>query len=258
MLHRRKLITGGTALLAAPYFYFPTTIKAKSDALNDGLVANITRVVDNMSMRPAGRQDGTNVQVAGGGTVYGRSVNNQANYMARDANFTEVQTTTEYTRSVCANSVGYTFARFQRSFRNCCLPMGVVGSQELNVGYAGAMTLLEGPNLVALRVLTDVLRERRYSAEQITDLCWPLAPSFEAKRERALILFTGITRLSQPDDGYWYADRDVLKAKSARCALLYSHDAHGTPDGGGRAGLYVDGREELRVEFQYNLEHLRS
>jgi hypothetical protein len=98
--------------------------------------------------------------------------------MAQDGHFTEVQTTTEYTRNVCANSVGYFFARFQTSYRNCCLPMGLVASQDTGSVYGGAMTLLEGPNLLGFGFLQTcygrrtILRSKSWTSAGRYDQAW--------------------------------------------------------------------------------------
>src|SRR5438105_4042970 len=101
MSTRRELIVGSASLLATPYFFFPKIVKA--DALTDGLVKEISLVTDNLSMRPAGPQTGTDLAVAGGGTIFGRSVRGQADMMASGAGggFTEILTTTAETRQVC-------------------------------------------------------------------------------------------------------------------------------------------------------------
>jgi hypothetical protein len=254
-MSRRKFVAGCAASLATPYFFSIRTIRA--DTLNDGLVANVTRVSNNLSIPPAGPQRGGDVQVAGGGTVFARSVNGQGDLMARSGGFTQIQNTTQHTRSVCANPTGYFFTRFQQSYRNCCLPLGVVSNQGVTV-YAGAMTLLEGPNLVALRVLTDELIKRNYTSQQVMDFVWPLRPCRVDHRERALITFSNIQYVKLFDGRMGYADRDVLSAKSADCALQYSYTDKGAPDGGGRAALIINQREEFRVEFQYDMGHLRA
>lgn len=251
MLSRRLLLAAGAHSLAAPYFYIPTIVKA--DELSDGLVNNVQVLANNLSMSPAGRLDGANHQVAGGGTVYGRGLQEQADLMANVGAFVETVEDVAETRELCSNGTGYTFVRFQSSFRNCCLPLGYVRNQDESA-YGGAMTMVEGPNLVALRVLTVLLKEQSFTPIQISDLCWPIRPSIEAKRERALIVFQEeITKVNNENGDSVYADRDVLHARSADCVVRYTH-VNGEPDGGGEGALIVNGQEEFRFEFRFNPE----
>lgn len=255
MKNRREILVTGGSLIAAPYFFIPTIVKA--DALTDGLVQEIGRVTDNLAMRPAGPQDGRDLQVAGGGTIFGRSVTNQAQVMADHGRFTEVHSASSETREVSSNGQGYLFARFRQNFRNCCLPLGFIPSQNGH-SYGGAMTLIEAPNLVGLRVLTDLLKARSYTAEQISDLCWPVRPCNDGiVRQRAFITFDAVSRMKDARNNDVYLDRDVLLATSATCTLRYTHQ-NGVPDGGGEGALIVAGQEQFRYEFKYDRETLRS
>jgi hypothetical protein len=250
MITRRDAIALGATALVMPYFYSVRT--AKADILNDGLIANITRVSDNLSLKPSGRQ----ADVVGGGTDFGRAVRAQADMMADAGRFTEVLQNTDYTSNVCSNEIGYTFARFQNNEHNFCCPIGKTSSLDINVGYSGAMTLLEGPNFVGLRVMTDLLNEKGYSVDEIMGFVWPLSPSSnEVKiRERAKITYQSIH--SETIGGkVVFADRDVLHAKNAKCVMRYT-EQNGVPDGGGQAALIVNRKEEFRVEFRYNKEIL--
>ncbi|MGH2582213.1 MAG: hypothetical protein ACRDFQ_04885 [Anaerolineales bacterium] len=253
MQNRRTLLAGGACALGAPYFFFTRTVKA--DQLTGGLVKAVTVVADSMDMRPAGPQTGADVGLSGGGTIVGRGIRGQADLMARDR-FTEIDRSSEYTRQLCSNGFSYTFVRFRKSFHNCCLPLGVVADQSTEV-YAGAMTLLEGPNLVALQAMTNLLKQRHYSPQQITDLCWPLRPSYSARRERALIQFESISQINGSDGQRVYADRDVLYARKAKCVLRYTH-SHGVPDGGGEGALIINEKVQLRYEFKFDTAILRS
>jgi hypothetical protein len=100
--------------------------------------------------------------------------------------------------------------------------------------------------------MTDLLSDKGYSASQIHDLVWPLAPCSQEvwRRERALIRFQSITSAIVSGQKY-YADRDVLRARLAVCALRYEHD-NGVPNGGGEGELIVNGRADFRFSFQYD------
>jgi hypothetical protein len=251
MLNRRKVVAGGSALLAAPYFFFSSKVYAV-DQLTAGLIKEASLVTDHLSMRPAGAQDGTDRQVVGGGVLLGRTVREQADMMTKD-NFTDIETSERVTREVHSNGMGFMFARFSASRHNICCPFGVISNQS-GGPYAGAMTLLEGPNLVAFRGITEILVQRGYSATQIHDLCWPISGSPVAMRMRALINFGRILKVPGSDE---WADRDVLTARAAQCVLRYSHIG-GVPDGGGEAALIRNGETELRLAFKYDLAVLRS
>jgi hypothetical protein len=250
MLNRRNVVIRGSCLLAAPYFFFPKKVYAV-DQLTSGLIKEARLVTNRLSMRPAGAQDGTDRQVMGGGTLFGRTLREQADHMAGD-HFTEIETSDQVTREVHSNGIGYMFARFRSNRHNICCPLGIMSVQ--NGGpYAGAMTLIEGPNLVALQGITGILEKQGFSSTQMHDLCWPTRVSDLQKRERALVTIGGVTRLTT---GEW-ADRDVLYARSAVCSLLYEHN-NGVPTGFGDAALIRNGQEELRVRFTYDLAVLRS
>jgi hypothetical protein len=254
--NRRDFVTAGACALATPYFFVPTIVKA--NPLTDGLVDSVHVTVDNLGMTPSGQQNGRDVSVAGGGTVFGRTIRGQADLMAggRGTGFTEIEHSSPVTQQVCSNGTGYLFARFTKSFTNCCLPLGVVASQNTDV-YAGAMTLLEGPNLVGLQVMTTLLKERNNSSERISDLCWPIRPSIVAARERAVITFEHIAMIKDNNGEDAYADRDALFARSAVCALRYTH-VNGKPDGGGEGALIVNRQVQFQYEFRYNTEILRA
>jgi hypothetical protein len=248
MFRRRQALVIGTSAFAAPYFF--TLRTAKADELNDGLVNSVRVVSNNLGIQPSGHVG--NDIVTGGGTVFGRSTRAQADHMAQNGRFTQVLSSDEHTANVCSNQTGYMFTRFQSNFFNFCAPLGIVASQDISSAYAGAMTLLEGPNFVGLRVLTELLVQRGYTPEQAFDYVWPLEPSSNViyKRERALISFDSIA--SETRDGATYiADRDVLIARRARCAIRYTN-SNGRPDGGGQGALIVNGEEQFRFEFKYN------
>jgi hypothetical protein len=146
-------------------------------------------------MPPIGPQDGTDLAVDGK-IIFGRSIRAQADLMAANGRFTVVEAVSQNTRQVCGNGVGYLFARFTTNRHNCCFPLGTVDNQNTQA-YGGAMTLLEGPNLVGLRVMTDLLAQRGYTSPQLLDFVWPLQPSFESRRERALITFQQVASIMQ-------------------------------------------------------------
>lgn len=248
MFTRRQVVVAGACGLAAPYFYSTTIIKA--DELTDGLVDNVRVLADNLSMTPAGRVDGNDREVAGGGTVYGRTQTAQTDEMASEGSFVVTVEDDVATRELCSDGIGYMFARFTESRRNCCLPLGYVANQNEKL-YGGAMTLLEGPNLVGLRVLTAILKNKGYNSTQISDLCWPVRPSITSNRERALVLFQSEIRKVTYNGTRVYADRDVLHANAAECVLRYTHK-NGIPDGGGQGALIVSGQEQFRFDFQFN------
>ncbi|RWQ59649.1 hypothetical protein [Mesorhizobium sp.] len=237
--------------MAAPYFYTSTIVRA--DELTDGLVDNVRVLTSNLSMSPAGRSDGTDRQVAGGGTVYGRTVQEQADVMANAGEFVATYEEAVETTELYSNGTGYTFVRFREGFRNCCLPLGYVANQN-GAAFGGAMTLVEGPNLVALRVLTTLLIERNYTESQVSDLCWPVRPSIDAKRERAMIYFKTIPEITDENGQNVYADRDVLHARGAECVVRYTHKPTGEPDGGGEGALIVNGLTEFRFDFRFRPE----
>ncbi|WP_150129124.1 hypothetical protein [Rhizobium phaseoli] len=233
--------------MAAPYFFTSTIVKA--DELTDGLIKDVKVVANALSMVPAGRVDGTDRQVVGGGTVYGRALQQQADTMVNNGNFTVTVDDEAETRELCSNGTGYMFTRFRPNLRNCCLPLGSVSNQD-GTAHGGAMTLVEGPNLVALRVLVGLLENRGYSSSQISDYCWPLRPSVDAMRERALIFFNQVIKVHNRQGNSVYADRDVLHASAADCVVRYTHNK-GVPDGGGEGAIIVNNKVELRFAFKF-------
>lgn len=231
MLNRRSIFP----LIASPYFFIPTIARAdRLDSLLDGL--NI--VENNMSMEPVG-----------GGRTVGRS-DDQVRMMSNIAGFSQSHTRSSLSTYGATTTSGYSVARFTSDYQQVCLPLSVIGD-PYQTAFAGAMTLLEGPNLVGLATCTEILARQGYSGSQIIDLVWPVRPAVDYHadpnaRERGIITFGGITR-----HGGRFQDRDVLHARSAECVLRYGHQ-NGSPDGSGEGAVVVSGRVELRFEFDYS------
>jgi hypothetical protein len=245
-MERRRVIAG---ILALPWLFVPKVVKA--DQITEGLIQNIARVREAFAMIPIGPQDGTDLKTSGG-VIRGETIRRLTSRIARS----DWVGVTPETRDVYSNGRGFMLVRFNNTLHNCSIPLGMIDDQDSDV-YSGAMTLLAGPAIVALRVMTDLLRQRSYSSEQIFDLCWPTRPSVMRNRERAVMTFQTIVKIMGPTGNTVYADRDVLFAKAATCALHYLHDANGAPDGGIQGALIVNGREEFRFEAHYDVGMLK-
>ena len=252
-MQRRALLKSvAGAALTTPYFFHSTIIKA--DTLTGGLIDEIVSVSGNIDFVAGATQTDAleNDQQIGGGTIQSRAVQSQTDYMS--GQFSRIHDGSAHTERVVHGVYGYFYSRFQDNFGNCCFPLGYTGNQDTTSVLRGAMTYLEGPNLVGLRALTDELRQRGFTGSEITNYIWPVIPSSReaADREIAYIYFESVQRT----DGIW-RDRDVLRAQNGICAIQFTHDADGRPDGGGRAALIVDGAEQVRVEFRYRTELLQ-
>lgn len=248
MLTRRAILGCGATSLAAPYFFTRTIVYA--DELTDGLVKDVTVLADNLGLSPAGQAAGSDVAVSGGGTVFGRALRDQADSMLAEGSFSETVSDTPQVGELCSDGVGYMFTRWQTSLHNCCIPLGYVEDQDGPL-YGGAMTLFEGPNAVALRVLTSLLKERNLSTSEIMGFCWPISPSIVVKRERARIVFTEVLQITNEKSETVYADRDVLHAREGECTLRYTH-TNGVPDGGGEGAIIVNRQEQFRFAFKFD------
>jgi hypothetical protein len=71
-------------------------------------------------------------------------------------------------------------------------------------------------------------------------------------RERALVTFNSIAKAKTLQGEDVFLDRDVLHARAAQCVLRYTHQ-NGIPDGGGQGALIVDGQEQFRFEYKYDV-----
>lgn len=246
-LTRRTFAGVAASMIAAPALLKGTRAIADSSLFN-GMVEAIDVFTDNISMVPAGSSDGlTDVAPAGGTQVAKETISAQSNLMK--SKFPLHEKSAQSTREIFVNNDCYIFSRFTNSRKNLCLPMGIVSDQNLSRGYAGAMTLIEGPNLTGLAALTVLLRDRGYSPAQIQSLVWPVKVSKSGPaRERANITFQGVG----VSNGV-YLDRDVLRAKEAICLIQYEHH-FGKPTGRGAMGLVVSGKPEFEAGFSYDVK----
>lgn len=250
MISRRGVIGGVAAAVAAPFISSPRT--AWGTPLAAGLDAEYASLVRLLGLDPYGRADGERDHATPGGVVSALTVRGQAEMMA-PAGFT--QTPTGAADALRSDGVGYIFARVSANGRNICAPMGGVREQTQGA-YGGAYTLLEGPNLVGLRVLAAMLADRGVSQREIMDLVWPVRSSATGgARERALLFFDRVVAV-QGADGLFH-DRDVLHARSAQTVLRYAH-RDGTPTGDGEGAVIQNGAVVFQYRFTFDRATLRS
>lgn len=254
--------------------------------LRQSLSHEFERLLDNFDLREVGTVDGSNLSTSGG-TISGSAIVRQVQFLAPrwqvrpgPENVLDPPHLTKGRRTlgtkvigspgtrgrtvlddqvkitkVYSNGTGYTFLVCRQDRAICSMVMGNVAMQD-GSEYGGAMTILTGPNFVALRVLTDLLKERGYTSAQISDLCWPVKPSRDgAERMRSSLTFDAVSEAKDAHNNIIYLDRDVLMARAATCMLRYTH-RNGVPDGGGEGALIVDGKEEFRFSFTYNQQYL--